>query len=160
MEIITPKTIIVPEELFDPATAEEMLAVNGTPCSPTETAVYSRPFAYGEGRKHAVAVMALDKTKIGKTPVEYTSPLLALISPREMSVAMRKSGSTLFFAVHTTSLKLAEAIPVHDKADLLYLAEMLHQQFRLADFTLVVSGENAKEIKKTIGKRFNKTICE
>lgn len=58
-EVITPQTLLVPREAFDPELAAELLAAAGMACTEGQHPVWSAPKTLGP-ETEVVAVMAID----------------------------------------------------------------------------------------------------
>lgn len=168
-EIITPLTLLVPEEVFDGSHAQEMMAANGTPLPQHMSVVWSSPqeiTVSDTARQRVVALMAIDKemlrsiTKTTAGNFRYTSPLLDDFRSAQPAMSLRHESDTLYIKVYEGHLRLAEAIPVREDVDVLYFIERAAGQWNLKDFELHVKGSEAKSLSKLIGKRFKKTICE
>ena len=65
VELISPRTMLVPESLFDPQTGRELLAANGTPATADERIVCS------EVREGAVAVMPVADEVLQQIEAKY-----------------------------------------------------------------------------------------
>ena len=55
---------------------------------------------------------------------------------------------------------MAETIPAASEADIRYLVDRLGRAFPLEEMRLLLSGADAKKMRKLIGSRFKKVICE
>lgn len=161
VELILPRTMLVPESLFDPETAGELLAANGTPAAAGERIVCS------EVREGAAAVMPVAEEVLRlieeKYPGNrrYTSPLLHRPAETGKCVWMARMGKVLYTKVYREGrLLFAESIAAETDEELLYFAERLNGAFPLAEFELRAAGEEPGKLRKRIGKIFAKATCE
>lgn len=161
VELLLPRTMILPEELFDAQNAEALLAANGMPPAADECVVASIP------QEGLVAVTAINREalrvveeKLGDR-ARFTTPLLHTPASVEKTVWMRQTPGLLYIKVYDAGrLQLAEAIPAAGEADMLYFFEQLGRNFQLADYELRIAGDNLKETRRLLGKRFKEVICE
>lgn len=161
VELISPRTMLVPESLFAPQTGRELLAANGTPATADERIVCS------EVREGAVAVMPVAGEVLQQIEAKYpanirfTSPLLHRPAESGKCVWMARWGKVLYIKIYREGvLLLAEAIEAETDDDLRYFVERLNGTFPLAEFELRAAGEEAGKLRKRIGKIFARAICE
>lgn len=168
-EIITPLTMLVPEEIFEEAHASELMAANGTPVGQDMSVVWSSPreiTVADNTTQRVVALMALGKdmlktiTKTTSGDFRYTSPLLDDFHPAAPTIRLQHVADTLYIKVYDTTLRMAEAIPAADEVDLLYFIERAGEHLELRNYELDLAARDTKSLRKTIGKRFKKIICE
>lgn len=173
IEILTPRTILVPAELFAPEQAAGLLAAAGLPPRKGEAVVWSAP------RQNAVAVMAVADDAVrrveayakeavrgteasGAHPLEisYTTPLLEPVATDGTpTVWCDRQGMLLYIKVYDDGLRLAEAFVTPGDDDLLYVLERLEKVFRFRDCTLRLAGERQRETRRLLQKRFKEIIC-
>lgn len=161
VEAVTPRTMLVPREVFEPAAAEALLAAAGIRPAAGERIVWSDPGA------EAVALMCVAGDAVRQVEerfgdrVRYTSPLLRTPADTAASVWMCRQSGTLYIKVYREqTLRMAEALPAAGEADLLYVAERLQQAFMLREYVLIAAGDDAKGVRRLLGKRFGKSLCE
>ena len=136
VELLTPRTMLVPEELFDKEHAGEVLAAAGMAALPGECPVWSAP------QQNAVAVMAAAENALAAVHerlggrARYTTPLLCVPQTSVPTVWMYYAAGLLYIKVYDGKLRFAEVVPAPDEADLLYMLERLGSEFRLRDYTL------------------------
>lgn len=160
VEAVTPRTMLVPREVFEPAAAEALLAAGIRPAA-GERIVWSDPGA------ETVALMCVAgdavrqvEERLGDS-VRYTSPLLRTPADTASAVWMCRQSGTLYIKVYREqTLRMAEALPAAGEADLLYVAERLQQAFALREYVLIAAGDDAKGLRRLLGKRFGKSLCE
>lgn len=159
-EVLTPRTMLVPEALADPQHASEWLATAGLAPLSGETAVCSAPH---EG---IAAVMALPaaalqqvRERLGEQ-IRFTTPLLDAPASRQRSVLLLRRAGLLYIKVYDDTLRFAEVIPAPTEADVLDLAERLGAEFPLREYGLHLAGEETKQLCRLLGKRFGKVSCE
>ncbi len=160
VEAVTPRTMLVPRELFEPA-AEALLAAAGIRPAAGERIVWSDPGA------ETVALMCVAGDAVRQIEerlgdrVRYTSPLLRAPADTASAVWMCRQSGTLYIKVYREqTLRMAEALPAAGEADLLYVAERLQQAFALREYVLIAAGDDAKGMQRLLGKRFGKSLCE
>lgn len=164
VEIRTPQTLLVPTELLDSATAPELLAAAGMACREGQQAVRSMPRML-DGTE-AVALMVLDEKLVQRIRerlgyrAEFTTPLLEGPMAARQTVWLRRMPNMLYIKVFGRALRLAEAIPAAAEADILYFVDRLSRVLPLRQMRLQLSGPNAKALRKLIGNRFRKVVCE
>lgn len=161
VEAVTPRTMLVPREVFEPAAAEALLAAAGIRPAAGERIVWSDPGA------ETVALMCVAGDAVRQVEerlgdrVRYTSPLLRTPADTASAVWMCRQSGTLYIKVYREqTLRMAEALPVAGEADLLYVAERLQQAFALREYVLIAAGDDAKGLRRLLGKRFGKSLCE
>lgn len=161
VEAVTPRTMLVPREVFEPAAAEALLAAAGIRPAVGERIVWSDPGA------EAVALMCVAGDAVRQVEerfgdrVRYTSPLLRTPADTAASVWMCRQSGTLYIKVYREqTLRMAEVLPAAGEADLLYVAERLQQAFMLREYVLIATGDDAKGVRRLLGKRFGKSLCE
>ncbi|MEG1701058.1 MAG: hypothetical protein RR270_07215 [Alistipes sp.] len=161
VELLTRCTMLVPTALFDAADASALLAANGMPAAADEVTVFSDPHPEG------VAVMALSAKvmrriadKLGDR-AHFTSPLLCVPSSMtEATVWLRCEARLLYIKVYDGELRFAEVLPVATDADVLYFFERLGREFTLANYQLHLTGDQRAPVRKLLGKRFKRVLCE
>jgi len=160
VEVRTPRTLLVPAELFDGAHAAALLAAGGVPALDDDEIVWSDPAA------EIVAVMAAGREAILRVRsvlgngVRFTAPLLPLLHADRPTVRICSAPGILYLSVFDTEPLLAEAIPVLSDEDILCLFERLGERFRWADFTLLAAGGDANRLRKLLKNRFKESLCE
>ncbi len=160
VELLTPRTMLVPEELFDEEHAGELLAAAGMAALPGERAVWSAP------QQNAVAVMAAAEDALAAVHerlgdrARYTTPLLCVPQTSVPTVWMYYAAGLLYIKVYDGKLRFAEVVPAPDEADLLYMLERLGSEFRLRDYTLRIGSSDGRALKRKLGGYFRQIICE
>ena len=162
VEILTARTLLVPEALFDPQHAATLLAADGKRLQTGEVTVHSAP------HNGVVAVMAVPAQALQQlrqqfdadTVLTYTTPLLPDIHPKKPTVLLRRTGSYLYIKVYNPSLQLAEVLPAPTDADILYAVERLDSQFPAKEHHLLLKGRGARPLIKLVGKRYKQVRCE
>lgn len=161
VELLTPRTMLVPAALYDPAQGAGLLAANGMPLRAGECVAASDP------SRQYVALMALPAEalrlvdeKLGSRAL-FTTPLLHDPSAAEPTVWISRRAEILYVKIYDAgALQMAEAVPAPEDADILYLFERMAAVFPLEDHVLRISGDTPKSLRKLLGKSFRKTICE
>ena len=156
VEILTPRTLLVPEALFAPERAAQLLAADGKAPLPGETTVWSAP------TDGVVAVMALPEEALGALPGTahaYTTPLLDSLNPTQPTLLVQSAGGYLYIKGWHAGLRLAEVLPAPTEADILYAVERLEPEFPAGQFALRVAGPRAKELAKLLKPLYPDTQC-
>ncbi len=162
VEVLTPRTILVPAELFDFAEAERLLAAAGLAPAEGERAVWSAP------QNDAVAVMAAPRAAVEQVrerlgrlggEVRFTTPLLGGPQAAEAAIWMRQAGELLYIKVYDPKLCYAEVIPASTDADRMYLFERLAAEFPTRERTLLLADDDTKRLRKMFGGRFKRVSC-
>lgn len=162
VEILTARTLLVPEELFDPQQAAVLLAADGKTPLTGETTVYSAPHN-GIVAVMAVPLQALQQLRKhidADTSVKYTTPLLPDLHPKKPTILLRRIGGYLYIKIYNTGLRLAEVLPAPTDTDIQYMAERLDCEFPAKQYTLRAIGKDAHKLVKLIGKRYKSVQCE
>ena len=161
VELLSPRTMLVPAELFDEEHAAGLLAANGMPLAADECAV-----CCGREETYA-AIAALDREtlrsvgeKLGDR-ARFTTPLLHTPRNAGKVVCMCRRAELLYIKVYDGgALQLAEVVPAETDADLVYFFERLEGCFPLAEFGLSIAGDAPKAARRLLGKRFKQATCE
>ena len=161
VELILPRTLLVPEHLFDPQAARELLAANGTPAHDDEQVVCCTP------RNGVVALVAVDRTILeqleGRYPgrLNYSTPLLQEPEKREKTIWIARRENLLYTKIYRDGvLQFAEVIPAPSPEETTYFIERLAQHFPLAEYDLRLAGHDDREFRKWFGKKFKTVTCE
>lgn len=161
IELLFARTMLVPEALHDEQRAAAWFAMNGMPLAPDEIVVAT------EARSGCVALIALPRTLVAQLRekwgdgIRFTTPLLHVPADTAKCVwALRTGGLTYVKIFDGPEMRFAEVLPSADDTDLLYLFERLGGSFALRDYVLRLSGADAKAMRRLIGKRFKRVICE
>lgn len=164
-EVVTPQTLLVPREAFDPNHAAGLLAAAGMACTEGQRPVWSAPQTLGP-ETEAVAVMAIDgavlqalRERTGDRTT-FTTPLLAGPTSGKPTLWLCRKAGVLYIKVFDRSLRMAEAIPANCEADILYFVERLAGVFPLNGMVLRLCGPQTAVLRKSIGKRFKEVVCE
>lgn len=160
VELLLPKTMLVPENLFLNERAAEFLSANGMPLAETECVVVC------PARNGAVALVALEKKTrqliAEKLPqVRFATPLEHQPAETRRCVWICRRGELLYTKVYRDGvLQLAEVIVGSTEAEIGYFIQRLGAEFPLKEYELRIAGDEPKKIRKWIGKAFEKVICE
>ena len=165
VEILTPRTLLVPEALFAPERAALLLAADGKAPLWDETTVCTLP-EEGCVAVMAVPVAALDRLHelCGRgTPmpdVHYATPLLQPFNPARPTVQVQYRAGCLYVKVYHAGLQLAEVLPAPGEADLRYAFERLAEVFPAKQYGLQLLGAEAHPLARQIGHYYHETRCE
>ncbi len=150
VELLSPRTTLVPAELFRPEEAAELLRLAGLPCRESECLVWS---AAEEGM---VAVMAIDCATRELLPptCSFTSPLLASNPGAANMALLSRFDNLLYIKVWEKELRLAEVLNVVSDEDAIYYLTRLAEVIPLRNYSLVVAGDEAHGLRKLVKKLF------
>lgn len=160
LEVITPRTLLVPTELFDTQNAPALLSAAGIPLAADESVIWSDPQA------EVIAMMIIGAEALADVHrrfgdrAHFTAPLLRTLPITMPSVWMCWMPGVLYIKVYREGLQFAEAVSASTEADVLYFTQRLGVQFPLKEFQLRITGTNPKALRKVLGKRFKDSICE
>lgn len=119
-----------------------------------------------EEEEAVVALVAVEKRILHEIrerfpEARFTTPLLDKPLSRRKCVWICRREQLLYIKVYEKGLlRLAEVIPARTEAETGYFIEELGQILPLKEYELRITGEHAKELRKWIGKQFEKAICE
>ena len=152
VELLLPRTMLVPGELFDAERGAEMLAANGMPPTAEECVVASDPEA------ETVAVTAIDREALRQVEeklgdrARFTTPLLHTPANAAKTVWMSRRAGLLYIKVYDNGeLQLAEVIPAATDTDVAYFFDRLDGCFPLKEYELRIAGDNPKAALMTRG---------
>ncbi|MDE6865670.1 MAG: DUF3822 family protein [Alistipes sp.] len=162
VEILTPRTLLVPEELFDPSHAATLLAADGKAPHTGEEIVHSAPV---EG---IVALMTVPTKALRRlrerldtdAELAFTTPLLAPAHPDKPTVLLHQAAGYLYIRIYNGGLRLAEALPMPTDAAIRYVLERLETEFPLKQYAAQLFGKENRRLEKLVGKRFKSVRCE
>ena len=162
VEILTPRTLLVPEELFDPSHAGTLLAADGKAPHTGEEIVHSAPV---EG---IVALMTVPTKALRRlrerletdAELAYTTPLLAPAHPDKPTVLLHRAAGYLYIRIYNGGLRLAEVLPTPTDADIRYVLERLETEFPLKQYAVQLTGKENRRLEKLVGNRFKSVRCE
>lgn len=162
VEILTPRTLLVPEELFDPSHAETLLAADGKAPLTGEEIVHSAPV---EGIVALMAVPAQALRRLRErldadTELAYTTPLLTPVHPAKPTVLLHRAAGYLYIRIYNGGLRLAEVLPTPTDADIRYVLERLETEFPLKQYAAQLTGKEKRRLEKLVGNRFKSIRCE
>ena len=175
VELLTAKTIMVPEECFEPDLAAKLLRMSGIICSDEELPVWSRPC---EG---AVAVMALSRevaqvlNECFGACLEYSSPILRQCTVQSQGQEKDKGkiegvgpylyiysdGNVAYFKLYEgAKLRLCEVISLTGEDDMLCMVESIIRECSLAKPTIFVEGTSSDGVIKLLKQYHKVQKCE
>ena len=175
VELLTAKTIMVPEECFEPDLAAKLLRMSGIICSDEELPVWSRPC---DG---AVAVMALSRevaqvlNESFGACVEYSSPILRQCTVQSQGqekgsgkiegvgpyLYIYSDGNVAYFKLYEgAKLRLCEVISLTGEDDMLCMVESIIRECSLAKPTIFVEGTSTDGVIKLLKQYHKVQKCE
>lgn len=119
-----------------------------------------------EDEEAVVALVAVEKRILHEIrerfpEARFTTPLLDKPLSRRKCVWICRREQLLYIKVYEKGLlRMAEVIPARTEAETGYFIEELGQILPLKEYELRITGEHVKELRKWIGKQFEKVICE
>lgn len=161
VEVLTPRTLLVPAELFDAERAAELLRVTGLAPKSGECVVCSDLQA-GVAAVVAVPEEALRQLqeRWGKS-FRFTTPLLADPPKTDAAIRLCRKADLLYIKVYREKiLRFAEVVPAPADADILYLLDRLAAEFPLNEFGLYLAGDGTRNLQKLLDGIFKEVICE
>ena len=159
-ELLTARTMLVPEEVLGTGDAGTLLAANGMAPAAEERAVCSLPV------QGIVAVMAAHREALRQAEeklgdrILYTTPLLREVQAGTPTVWAYRTAGLLYIKVYDGILRFAGVIPAPDTADVCYFTERLEKEFALKSCELRISGDDAKACGKLLKGYFKRIVCE
>jgi len=148
------KTVLVPQELYEPALAEGYMAVNDKAVDDDECIVTAR-------KGEIVALMAVSRRLVQafdnqSWKVTYTSPLLDGIVSYTKAVRIKTIAQNTYVTISDNgSLQYAEVFATTDPTNIAFVMNKLGEVFKLNRYEIRVSGENAGEIVENLKDAFN-----
>lgn len=160
VELLTAHTMLVPEALHAPERAEAWFAADGMPVAEDECVVASDP------RSGCVALIAVKRTLVELlrekwgANIRFTTPLLHVPPEEERCVWICRAGGAAYIKLYDKALAFADVLPADDEEDLLYFIDRLAACYSLHEYSLRLAGDGAKSVRRLLGKRFKRVICE
>ena len=157
VEIVTPRTLLVPEAFFMPERAALLLTADGKAPLEGETTVWSVP------SDEVVAVMAVPEAALAQLPATertYTTPLLHPLHPDKPTLRLEPVGPYLYIKCWHAGLRLAEVLPAPTDTDIRYATERLESEFSAKQYALRIAGPRAGALVKLLGHLYPDTRCE
>lgn len=156
--VLTHKTVLVPAEVFDKASAANYLALAGLAPDAAQTAVYS------DVQQQQIAVMAVDagcharlSEALGMR-LAYTSPLLHQPRFTGSGLWMAHTDGLLYLKLYDKVLRLAEVVRAQGTSDILYYLGRLGRIVPLRDLPLRLSGSST--LARQLRRYFREVRCE
>ena len=155
----SPKTVLVPSELFSAEYGLSCLKASGLTPQLNETVVSCQQ---GE----ITAIMALSNAVASalherfSDGVTFTTPLLHTITTKRPTVWLMMSDDHMYIKVWQNGLRYAEVLPLRTTEDILYYVAELDKEFKIKDFSILISGNGAKDRGKLLKKYFKRVKCE
>ncbi len=162
VEVVTPRTLLVPEPLFADDRAADLLAADGKHLRTGETAV-ATPAQYGLVAVIAVpaeALRQLRETYGEQAEFRFSTPLFSEIRSAVPTCRLQLKANYLFVKLYDTSLYLAEVIPAPADADILFAIDRIGSEFPPESCALRLVGRETHRLAKLFGRRFRSVQCE
>lgn len=158
--VITHKTVLVPDELFDEAAAGDFLAVAGLPCAAGEMPLCIPD----EGCTAVAAVSAECLSEIARQfgpRARFVSPMVMRSQSAGRRLYIRTFGKVSYFNLWDEGrLRLAEAFVTADADEILYYVCGLDRNFGLGEYHIYIYGDGADETAKLLKRYFKNVKCE
>lgn len=158
VELITPKTTLVPAAAFSVESAASYLEMVGLAPSISEVVVFSPAI------DDRVAVMALNKECFAHLSLTYgdavvfVSPLILGREPKD-GVLLELLGDVLYLRIFNGGLLFGEAVEVSNDADLLFAVESINQVYHIYNMRVRAKGDVAR-LKSCFQNLFTDLQCE
>ncbi len=158
VELVTPKTTLVPKALFHAERAAEYLNMVGLAPSISETVVFSPEV------DDRVAVMAVDKECFAHLAltygdaVVYLSPLNLGHEPKDGAL-LELAGDVLYVRIFNGGMLFGEAIAIQSDADLLFAVESINQVYHIYNMRVRAKGD-VNRLKQCFKNLFTDLECE
>ena len=160
-EVITPRTTLVPLDVFDAGACEAFLSAAGLTCRSGETAVTC---GMTDG---AVAVAAIDAECLqslrGRFGDKLTllCPLCRQTDMDSDTVTLFRAGDILYIKVYGNGkLRFAEAVEAAGDAAIVELLQNIEQQLGFGRYMFLCSGDGAKAMRKLLKRFYRNVKCE
>lgn len=162
IEVLTPRTLLVPAELFEASAecASALLAAAGMSASADDEIVWSSTNA------GVVAVMAVGRNAVATVrerfggKIGFTTPLLRDMQTQAPGVWMYRAAGLLYIKVYDVQLLFAEVFSAPSHEDVLCIVERLADAFAWGDYALRLAGNEARALRKILKNRFKTAVCE
>jgi len=156
--VLTHKTVLVPAEVFDRASAANYLTLAGLAPDAAQKVVYS------DAQQQQIAVMAVDarchdrlSEALGKRLV-YTSPLLHQPHFSGGGLWLAHTDGLLYLKLYDKALRLAEVVRAQGTPDILYYLGRLGRTVPLRRLPLRLSGSST--LARQLRRYFREVQCE
>ena len=161
IEVLTAKSVLVPQVLFAPEDAVSLLTMQGVVLTDEEEILTASDSQHND----AVAVMVVPRSLqkyVGEhygEKVVYTTPLLHVPTVLEPTVYLCDTGSLIYIKVYEPHLTLAEVIAATD-VDLEFLLHRLTMQLDVVRYVLHLELRHRnKQRAKSYKQYFKKIVC-
>lgn len=161
VELLTSKTVMVPEECFAPELAAKLLWLSGVVCDADEQPVWSN------ATDGVIVVMALNRevaevlTECYGSRVEYTSPMLRGCTGEGRYLCIYIAGSVAYIKLYNAAqLDFCEALAVTGADDVLYAVERIAEHFDCEKLKVKVAGEDADSVITMLKQYYKVLKCE
>lgn len=137
IELLTPLTLLVPGELFDPRTAAALFAAHGLPLPEAGMRIVQN----SDGGP-LLGVMAVPEEAMRRieerfgAEVRFSTPLLRPVAAAEPTVCICDTGTLLYIRICDPALRLAETLAVASEADRSYLLARLAERIDPKQYVL------------------------
>ncbi len=158
--VLTPRTTLVPREVFDEKSIENYLDIVGLGCSASERAVAS------DNLEQIVAVMAIDSQTLDAinlafgSRASFTTPLLTLQKYSSAAVWLYREENLLYIKVYNTTLRFAEVVECECDADIVQVINDLDKIYSLSDYAIYCHGVRPAAMRKLLSKYYSDVRCE
>lgn len=161
VELLTHRTLLVPELMYTADGAAESFAAAGMPLTPDDQVL---PIHTNRG---IMALIALERTQLNQLTerygeqMRYTTPLLRAVGNIEPTIWIFDAEELIYIKVYDPKLQMAEVICISDEADRELLMERLQCACDPKRYTLRLELSKADKGRiKWYKSYFKKTVCE
>lgn len=160
-ELLTARTMLVPEEVLGTGDAGTLLAANGMAPAAEERARMQPPRARASSPVMAAHREALRQVEEKLETASATPPRCSgRCRPEHRPYGHTARRGSYILRCTTGSLRFAGVIPAPDTADVCYFTERLEKEFALKSCELRISGDDAKACGKLLKGYFKRIVCE
>ncbi len=161
VELLTSRTLLVPEQFYAAEGAKSAFAASGMPIEADEQVL---PIRTDKGMMALVAITTAEQEALSAAfgdEVRYTTPLLHPVGNIEPTVWICDTEDLIYIKVYDPKLQAAEVISVQSSADRDYLLTMLAESCDTSRYTvrLNLRSEN-KQLLRHYKKLFKRLQCE
>ncbi|MDR1670957.1 MAG: DUF3822 family protein [Alistipes sp.] len=168
MMMDSPKTVLIPAELYEKGDEEHYLRFNGMTPGAGDVTVATRP------QDGIVAVMAVSREEWElhiRRGGAVASPLLSVADgdfgqgrggkgtradkgDKARAVNILLTETNFYFAVWYKTLRMAEVLPENSVDSILYYLQVLSRQFKLSRFDINIDGHNADAVAAALRRYY------
>ena len=161
IELLTPKSIIVPTECFEPHIAEKLMQISGIALADGEQVVWS------DDQDGVTALVALNSEIVDELKQAYgehlrfTSPLLHCVASEGRYLYIYNMGGFAYLKLcNGSAIEFCEALQLSNADDVLYSVETLVREFGVEGLEIYVAGDERDELINLLKQYYKVRKCE